>query len=104
MRNLIRSVTMNATPPPRNDISDPHGGQPVVTHGPALEKAIATIIFIHGRGASAESILSLYNELGFAKIAAIAPQAAGHTWYPNSFLAPLDANQPYLDSALDRIE
>jgi len=34
----------------------------------------------------------------------VAPQAVGHTWYPNSFLAPLESNQPYLDSALQKIE
>ena len=58
----------------------------------------------HGRGASAESILSLYDELGAEGFAAIAPQAAGGTWYPHSFLAPLDSNQPYLDSALGRLD
>lgn len=84
--------------------SDPHGRQPVFTAGPALEKADATILMLHGRGAPAEDMLSLYGELGVSKFAAIAPQAAGHTWYPQSFLAPLDANQPYLDSALGRID
>jgi predicted esterase len=61
-------------------------------------------LLIHGRGASAESILSLYDELGAEGFAAIAPQAAGGTWYPHSFLAPLDSNQPYLDSALGRLD
>jgi predicted esterase len=60
---------------------------------------------IHGRGATAESILSLLPELELeVDIAAIAPQAANNTWYPQSFLAPLEANQPYLDSALAKIE
>ena len=43
-------------------------------------------------------------ELGADGVAALAPQAAGHTWYPYSFLAPTAQNQPYLDSALRRIE
>jgi predicted esterase len=60
---------------------------------------------IHGRGASAEDILSLLPELGLPgnQVAALAPEAAGHTWYPYSFLAPFEQNQPWLDSALARI-
>ena len=58
---------------------------------------------IHGRGATAESILSLYDAMDLPTVAAIAPQAAGGTWYPHSFLAPLAANQPWLDSALARV-
>ncbi len=49
-------------------------------------------------------MLSLYGELGVEKFAAIAPQAAGNTWYPHSFLSPLDSNQPYLDSALSKVD
>src|SRR4051812_34151338 len=58
---------------------------------------------IHGRGATAESILSLYPIVGLENLAAGAPQAAGNTWYPQSFLAPMEANQSYLDSALRKI-
>jgi predicted esterase len=85
-------------------MKDPHARQPVLTAGPAPEKADATILLIHGRGATAESILSLSGELGGQRLAAIAPQAAGNTWYPHSFLAPLDANQPYLDFALNTVD
>jgi phospholipase/carboxylesterase len=95
---------MNSTPRERSGESDPHAKQPVLTAGPTPEKAIATILLVHGRGADAEGMLSLYEELGAGELAAIAPQAAGHTWYPHSFLAPLDANQPYLDSALGRLD
>lgn len=59
---------------------------------------------VHGRGASAESILALHRVLAVENVAALAPQAAGNTWYPNSFLAPIESNQPYLDSALRRID
>ena len=85
-------------------MNDPHARQPVLKAGPPPEKADGTILLLHGRGASAESILTLYDELGAGRFAAIAPQAAGNTWYPHSFLAPLDANQPYLDSALGRLD
>lgn len=95
---------MAAHPPQRADASDPHSNGPLLSRGPAPEQADAVIVMIHGRGASAGSILSLHAHLAMPTVAAVAPQAAGQTWYPHSFLAPLDANQPYLDSALKRIE
>jgi predicted esterase len=61
-------------------------------------------VLLHGRGATAESILSVYEALAVPELAALAPQAAAGTWYPQSFLAPTEANQPFLDSALRRVE
>lgn len=84
--------------------TNPHANQPVLTAGPSAEKAVGAVILLHGRGASAQSILSLYDVLDVPDIAALAPHAAGNTWYPLSFLAPLESNQPYLDSALTRID
>ena len=83
---------------------DPHGSQRTLNAGPLPEKAPVTLVLVHGRGATAESMLALYAELGVTTLAAIAPQAAGNSWYPYSFLAPLEANQPYLDSALSRLQ
>jgi predicted esterase len=91
-------------PPQPGEHSDPHAGQPILTAGPEPDAAAATLILVHGRGATAESILSLHAELGLHGVAVLAPQAAGSTWYPHSFLAPLEANQPFLDSALRRLE
>jgi len=88
---------------PFTTAADPHANQPLLTAGPAPEVAPATIILLHGRGASAESILSLIDPLEAHDCAALAPQASGHTWYPHSFLAHLDANQPFLNSALARV-
>lgn len=87
-----------------SDPDDPHASQPVLTAGPSPEEAAATLVLVHGRGASAESILSLHDALGIESLAAVAPQAAGHAWYPQSFLAPLEANQPYLDSARGKLD
>src|SRR4051812_23284570 len=83
---------------------DPHADERVLHVGPGLRDAAAAIVMIHGRGASAESILSLYPELDVDGLAAVAPQAAGGTWYPQSFLAPIAMNQPYLDSALRSVD
>lgn len=85
-------------------LESPHADQPIASAGPAPEQAKATIVLVHGRVGSPEDMIGLYKELNVPRLAAIAPQAAGHTWYPQSFLAPLELNQPYLDSALDRVE
>lgn len=80
--------------------SGPHQGQPVLVAGEPLERAHAAMLMLHGRGASAEDILGLVVELNQPGFAYLAPQAAGHEWYPNSFLAPLASNEPGLSSAL----
>jgi predicted esterase len=80
--------------------SDPHRDQPILTAGAPLDRAPAAMLMIHGRGASAEDILALAAELGHPELAYVAPQAAGSTWYPHSFLAPLASNEPFLSSAL----
>jgi predicted esterase len=62
------------------------------------------LVAVHGRGASAADILSLAAELDLDDAALVAPEAAGHTWYPKSFLAPFADNEPYLSSALALID
>lgn len=88
--------------------SDPHADAPILTHGAPLDQARATVVLIHGRGATAESILTLGDALSVSEVAYLAPQAAsvgyGPAWYPNSFLAPLRANEPWLTSALATVE
>lgn len=58
------------------------------------------MLMVHGRGATADDILSLANELDQPGFVYLAPQAAGNTWYPNRFLVPLAENEPWLSSAL----
>jgi len=82
----------------------PHGRQPVLTLGPPPNEARLGAILIHGRGASADDILGLAHELAIPDIAYLAPQAAGNTWYPYSFLSPIAQNEPGLTSALTVIE
>jgi predicted esterase len=83
---------------------DPHAGQPVLHAGPPIADARIVAIMLHGRGASAEDILGLAGELSARDVAYLAPQAAGRTWYPYSFLAPMPQNEPGLSSALRVIE
>jgi len=103
----------------------PHQGQPVLTAGAPLNAeadayaprlrptsgdaglpkvAQAAMVMVHGRGATAESILELARELDQPDFAYLAPPATGHSWYPNSFLAPIPSNEPWLSSALAFIE
>jgi predicted esterase len=85
-------------------MNDPHRGQPVLHGGAPIESARLAVICIHGRGASAEDILGLASELRTTDVAYLAPQAAGGSWYPFSFLAPIAQNEPGLSSALGIID
>ncbi|MBX3012299.1 MAG: dienelactone hydrolase family protein [Caldilineaceae bacterium] len=80
-----------------------HQGQPIYTTGKPLAEAKGALILIHGRGATAQSILTLAQPLAHPELAYLAPQAAGNTWYPYSFLMPLAQNEPYLSSALQQV-
>lgn len=79
-----------------------HEGQPVLSDGAPLGTADAVMILLHGRGASGREMISLGRQLtaGQPKVALLAPQALGGTWYPQRFLAPLAQNEPYLTSAI----
>lgn len=72
----------------------------IVTAGVPVENAKSALIMIHGRGASAESMIPLSSYLNKKDMAIFAPQANRHSWYPASFIEPVEENQPALDSAL----
>jgi predicted esterase len=94
----------------RNGPTHLHSDGRIVRAGIDLHEAERAMILIHGRGATPESILSLTGELpgnlGFAFIAPGASESTDHprSWYPHSFLAPVESNEPGLSSALARIE
>jgi phospholipase/carboxylesterase len=83
---------------------DPHANGPVQQFGATLEEAAGVVILLHGRGGSAEDILSLAHAMYDPRLCYLAPQAAGHSWYPQSFLAPREENEPWLGSALRKVE
>ena len=85
------------------DVDGPHQDQPLVTGGTALEDASAAIVLTHGRGATARSIVQMGEEVHRDGVALLAPQAARNTWYPNSFLAPVERNEPGRTSGLRAI-
>lgn len=82
----------------------PHAASPVYAAGTKLEDASAALILLHGRGATAEDILSLSAHLDYPGVAYLAPQAEGYTWYPNRFIFPVERNEPHLSAALKKID
>ena len=88
---------------PTSSDSHPHGAERIVTAGAPLDAADGAIVALHGRGADAADIIALAREVAPPGVAIVAPQAAGHTWYPYRFLEPMERNEPYLSSALRRV-
>lgn len=84
-------------------MTGPHQKERIVKVGRSPSEAPAAMVMVHGRGATAESILELANEFGRPDFAYLAPQAAGYSWYPYSFMAPMPQNEPGLSSGLARI-
>jgi phospholipase/carboxylesterase len=74
-----------------------------VAAGAPLTRAKAAMILMHGRGASADSMLSLAEAFAAPEVAYVAPQAPANSWYPYSFLAPMQQNEPHLSRSLATI-
>ncbi len=84
-------------------MTGPHQGQRVVAAGAPLAQAKGAVVMVHGRGASPESILTLAQALDRPDFAYLAPAAAGSTWYPNGFMAPIPSNEPGITSGMQAI-
>jgi predicted esterase len=78
-------------------------GQRVLRAGEPLNTARAAMFLLHGRGATAEDIMTIASQVQAPGWIYIAPQAAGSAWYPNPFTAPIEENEPYLSAALEMI-
>ena len=72
--------------------------------GAAPDAARAAMIMIHGRNAGPANILDLVPVLDRPEVLYVAPAAAGGTWYPLSFMAPREQNEPGISSGLAVIE
>jgi phospholipase/carboxylesterase len=81
----------------------PHQGQPLVTAGTPLDEAEAAVVLVHGRGATARSIVQMAEPFHRPGVAYLAPQANRNTWYPNPFTAPVESNEPGRTSGLRAI-
>jgi len=84
-------------------VSGPHQDQPLVTASAPAEAAEAAAVLVHGRGATARSIAGMADEFRQKGVAYFAPQAQRNTWYPNSFLAPVERNEPGRSSGLQAV-
>lgn len=94
---------MTGDQPSTTGVDGPHGGQPVVTAGAPAGAAEVAIIALHGRGATAQGVVNLLDPVYRHGVAFLAPQAERSRWYPAAPDAPLETNQPHLDSALDLV-
>ncbi|WP_435116310.1 alpha/beta hydrolase [Halolamina sp. C58] len=90
--------------PPTVGGEGPHAGQPILTAGAPTGAAEAALVLLHGRGARPGTVLDLADELGRSGVTHIAPEAYHSSWYPHSFMAERDVNQPHLDSALRAVD
>ncbi|WP_226482383.1 dienelactone hydrolase family protein [Natrinema amylolyticum] len=84
-------------------VDGPHQDQQLVTGGTDLAEAEAALVLTHGRGAAARGMIQMANEVHREGVAFLAPQAARRTWYPNSFLEPVERNEPGRSSGLQAI-
>jgi len=84
-------------------IDGPHQGTEPRRAGVPPEEARAGVVLLHGRGATARGILDLAREIDVDGVAYLAPPANGNAWYPQSFLAPVSANEPGRTSGLQAI-
>lgn len=78
----------------------PHAGQPLASAGAPLGKSPVALIMVHGRNAAPANILSLVPSFERPDLTYLAPAAAGGTWYPLSFMAEKEKNEPGLSSGL----
>lgn len=76
----------------------------IIKAGKSFDQAEKVLVMIHGRGGTAEDILSMSEYLNVSNFALVAPQAINNTWYPQSFLVPRAANEPSLSDALNTIK
>jgi phospholipase/carboxylesterase len=92
------STDLNPVPERGTTVTGPHQNRPLVTAGAPLRAADAAAVLVHGRGATADSVVRLADEYYRHGLALLAPQAERNRWYPNSFLAPEESNEPWLSS------
>lgn len=78
----------------------PHAGQPLASAGAPLGQSPVVMILVHGRNAAPANILSFVPAFQRPDITYLAPAAAGGTWYPLSFMAEREKNEPGISSGL----
>jgi phospholipase/carboxylesterase len=72
--------------------------------GPEAAHARAVVVLLHGRGRDPADVLELAERIALDDVAYLAPAAPGNSWYPKSFMAPIDENEPWLGRALATVD
>ena len=85
---------------PDKPFRGPHQESEIAEYGASLSHSKAAMVMVHGRGATAQSMFPLADEFAQPDFHYRAPQAHNHTWYPYSFLAPKEQNQPGISSGI----
>lgn len=85
-------------------MSNPHTGQPMATRGRPIEESRGVAVMVHGRGRDTDDILGVAERIGNPNFAYLAPAAEGNSWYPYSFLEPVQKNEPRLSYALEVLD
>jgi predicted esterase len=80
-----------------------HQGQPVIEYGAEIKDSNLFVILLHGRGATADSMVPIAEALSIDRVRFVIPQAGLNRWYPQTAFGPLEANEPDLSSALATI-
>jgi phospholipase/carboxylesterase len=83
---------------------DPHDGKSIIYAGADIEHAESAMIVLHGRGATAESMVGLVSEIYAENMIYVIPQAKNHAWYPYRFIEKREANEPGVSSGLTLIQ
>lgn len=76
----------------------------IIEQGKPKNQASKALILLHGRGGNAYDILSLAEHFCDDQFYIAAPQATHNSWYPNSFMADEQSNEPWLASAIDLVK
>ncbi|QRV16601.1 dienelactone hydrolase family protein [Haloterrigena salifodinae] len=82
-------------------VSGPHAGQPLLAAGAPALAAEAALVVCHGRGATAQGVINLFEPVSRHGLAVLAPQAERSRWYPRSAAALRTENEPWLSSSVD---
>ncbi|MFP8954442.1 alpha/beta hydrolase [Natrialbaceae archaeon A-arb3/5] len=85
-------------------VSGPHRGQPLLTSGAPAQAADAALVLCHGRGATAQGVVNLFDPVYRHGVAFVAPQADRSRWFPRPATAPRTENEPWLTSAVECVE
>lgn len=85
-------------------MSNPHKELPLATRGRSLQESRGVAVMMHGRGRDTDDILMLADRIGAEGFSYLAPAAHENSWYPYSFLEPVEKNEPRLSYALEICE